>query len=207
MKKTENLNFKSKFTLMSSNVCNQNEIFRLINKNGDKSEKYQMNDKNSKTILNSNIIDRSYIYEDNTKTGLSGYQSTKTDKLNKTLVNCNIQRTKVTSRRNKSIVNNPKNNYFETYVPEKYGLNYNNTFVMSFCQPSLYNYFKCLIGLNSHEYDDYIQYKLYRKFYNKQDILIKTVIVEKNAFHCQGLVKKIKVMKDYNHVPKKIIFV
>jgi len=107
----------------------------------------------------------------------------------------------------KTKVASKKKKYFEMYVPEKYGLNYNNTFVMSFCQPSLYNYFKFLIGLNSYEYDDYIQYKLYRKSYNKQDILINTIIVEKNAFHCQGLVKKIIVMKDYNCVPKKIIFI
>lgn len=118
-------------------------------------------------------------------------------KLNKMLVDFNFK-TKVASKKKK---------YFEMYVPEKYGLNYNNTFVMSFCQPSLYNYFKFLIGLNSYEYDDYIQYKLYRKSYNKQDILINTIIVEKNAFHCQGLVKKIIVMKDYNCVPKKIIFI
>jgi len=210
MKKTENCYFKSKFTLMKTNVCNQKQTYRLINKDGDKFD--EIPNKNSKIILNSSIIDRSYIYNDDKEKSFNGYQSTNTipstnsDESNKILVNSNIQGAEVILKKNESILNNCEN-FFETYVPEKYGLNHNNTFVMSFCKPSLYDYFKCLIGLNSYEYEDYIQYKLHKKSYSKQDILLNTIIVEKNAFHCQGLVKKIIVMKNYNSVPKKIIFV
>jgi len=99
-----------------------------------------------------------------------------------------------------------KNLYSEVYVPQKYGLKYNYTFVMTFCQPSLHDYFKRILGIHRYNYDDYIQYKLFRKHYEKQDILIKSIVVEKNAIHSQGLVKKLIVIKDSNHVPKKIIF-
>lgn len=188
MKKTEYLNFKSKFTLMNTNVCNENKKNRLKNEN-------------------SSIVDRSYIYKENKKTnsntnyGLNYIQSTKYININKEL---NIHQDK-----NEQALNNytKNNSYSEMYVPEKYGLKENNTFVMTFCQPSLKDYFKRLFGKNSYEYDDYIQYKLYKKHYSKQEILINTIVVEKNAFHSQGLVKKLIVIKDSNHIPKKIIFV
>jgi len=39
------------------------------------------------------------------------------------------------------------------------------------------------------------------------EILIDTIVVEKNAFHCQELTKKIIVVKNTNHVAVKVIFV
>lgn len=184
MKKTEFLDCKSKFTLMNTNTCNETNI---LNNN------------------NSSIVDRSYIYKKNEKTNydtnhdMNNIQSTN-NTMNKEFNNI---------QQSKNKLNNYTGNNFhsEIYIPEKYGFKDNNTFVMTFCQPSLKDYFKRLIGRNSYEYDDYIQYKLYKKHYNKQEILINTIIVEKNAFHCQGLVKKLIVIKDCNQFPKKIIFV
>lgn len=120
-------------------------------------------------------------------------------------VELNTENTQDIEKTNEPI-KSKKDTYSEIYVPEKYGLKHNNTFVMTFCQPSINDYFKWLLGLHSYAYDDYIQYKLTKKKSEKRDILIKTIIVEKNAFHCQGLVKKLIVIKDFNHVPKKIIF-
>lgn len=188
MKKTEFSNFKSKFTLMNTNVCNGNGKNRLKNEN-------------------SSIVDRSYIYKEDEKTklkanhGLNNIHSTKYIKIIKEL---NVHKNK-----NEQVLNNNTTNdcYSEMYVPEKYGLKENNTFVMAFCQPSLKDYFKRLFGKNSYKYDDYILYKLYKKHYSKQEILVNTIVVEKNAFHSQGLVKKLIVIKDNNHIPKKIIFV
>jgi len=39
------------------------------------------------------------------------------------------------------------------------------------------------------------------------EILIDTLVVEKNSFHCQGLTKKMIVIKNTNHVAVKVIFV
>jgi len=39
------------------------------------------------------------------------------------------------------------------------------------------------------------------------EILIDTIVVEKNAFHCQVLIKKIIVIKNTYHVAVKVLFV
>lgn len=119
-------------------------------------------------------------------------------------VNCNNNPQQI----EQTLENIVQNDSYEVYVPEKYGLEHNNTFVMTFCKPSLYDCIKKLFGNNtSYEYEDYIQYKLFKKYNKRQDILIKTIFVEKNAIHCQGLVKKLIVIKDCDQIPKKIIFV
>lgn len=48
--------------------------------------------------------------------------------------------------------------YLEVYVLKNNGLNY-NTFVMIFCKPTLYDYFKRLF---CYKYDNYIEYKLFK---------------------------------------------
>lgn len=102
---------------------------------------------------------------------------------------------------------NKKNKYSEVYVPKNNGLHFNNTFVMTFCNPSLCDYYKKLFCIKSYKYDDYIEYTLFKKHNKKHDIYVEYIIVEKNAIHCQGLVKKIIIIKNNYHVPKKIIFV
>lgn len=191
--------FNSKFTLLSTDkyITNELENNMLICKDNSELENYQSTNKSSKSrIHNSSIADRSYIYKDHKEA------------FNNELNNLNNQQIKSTPIKNQVITNNIKNYFYsEMYVPERYGLKHNNTFVMAFCKPSINDYFKWLFGINSYEYEDYIQYKLNKKNYKKKDILIKTIIVEKNAFHCQGLVKKLIVIKDKNHTPKKVIFV
>lgn len=203
MKNTEHLVFNSKSTLMNTNKHNTNErennMLRCENNTYIKT--YQLKNKSSKSRINSSIIDVSDIYID--------HKETLDNKINNKLNNLNNQQIKVMPIKNQLAINNNIKNdsYSEIYVPERYGLKYNNTFVKTFCKPSIQDYFKWLIGINSYEYENYIQYKLNKKNYLKKDVLIKTIIVEKNAFHCQGLVKKIIVIKGINHVPKKVIFV
>jgi hypothetical protein len=198
-KKTEYLIFNSKFTLLNTNKYNTNESENnmLICKDNSELENYQLKNKSSKSRINSSIIDRIYIYKDHKEA------------LDNELNNSNNQQTKAMPNKNQVVTNNNiiNDSYSEMYFPERYGLKYNNTFVMTFCKPSINDYFKWLFGINSYEYEDYIQYKLNKKNYKKKDVLIKTIIVEKNAFHCQGLVKKLIVIKDRNHAPKKVIFV
>lgn len=116
---------------------------------------------------------------------------------------------KIWENNNTGVINNNVKNgfYEEIYVPKKYGSKYNNTFVMEFYQPTICDYLKRIFGINSYEYDDYIQYKLYKKHNKKRDTLLNAIVVEKNAFHCQGLAKKLIVLKDYHHIPQKIIFI
>lgn len=196
MKKTKFLIFNSKFTLMNKNKTNESETMLKCEDNSELEKHQSKNNSLKLRINNSSIIDRNYIYMDHKET------------LNKINNVINYQKVKEMQIKNKLVINNFKNDFYsEMYVPERYGLKHNNTFVMTFCKPSLHDYFKWLFGINSYEYEDYIQYKLNKKNYSKKEVLIKTIIVEKNAFHCQGLVKKLIVIKDKNHAPKKVIFV
>lgn len=207
MKKTEHLHLKKKLTLMNTDVYTKDKVSRLVNENKDKLEKHQSKNKKTNIMLDSlSIMDKSDIFSDK-NTNFNKHQSmnvlcTTNNNLNLEL---NAENTQEIKKINEPI-KTKRDTYTEMYVPEKYGLKHNNTFVMTFCQPTLNDYFKWLLGIHSYAYDDYIQYKLTKKNCEKQDILIKTIIVEKNAFHCQGLVKKLIVIKDFNHVPKKIIF-
>lgn len=54
-----------------------------------------------------------------------------------------------------------QNIYSEIYVPKKYGLKHNNTYVMIIYQSSLQDCFKKLFGLNCYQNDDFIQYQLF----------------------------------------------
>lgn len=216
MKKTENnLNFKSKFTLMNTNEFSKNETNILKHENKIILEKTQIKIKNQKSfIFNSSIVNGSYIFTEEKNINANDYQSSQTERstnseLNKKSYTCNWNNQQFQKKLSNELLfkNNTKNDISEMYVPEKYGAQHNNTFVMAFCQPSIYDYFKWLFGKKSYEYDDYIQYKLYKKCHKEQDIIINTLTVEKNALHCQGFVKKIIVIKDSNHVPKKVIFI
>ncbi|XP_050528932.1 uncharacterized protein LOC126898690 isoform X2 [Daktulosphaira vitifoliae] len=76
----------------------------------------------------------------------------------------------------------------EVYIPKRQGSFMSNSFVMSFCTPTIMDHLKSLVGINSYKYEDRIQYKLYKSRTSKEpDLLINTIYVEKNALHCQGL--------------------
>lgn len=205
MENDQYLNFKSKFTLLQD--IDMNETTKcVINKTRNKTE-----NKDTKKTINSSIIERTFIYTDSKKPNFNENQCVsitqpKSCKPNKQLNNCNTQKS-ILKRNNRNLNNTLNKTYAETYNSEKYGRKHNNTFVMTFCQPTLYDYFKQLLGINSYECDEYVQYKLHKKYYKKQEIVIRTITVAKNAFHSQDLAKKLIVVKDYNHVPRKIIFV
>lgn len=200
MGKTEYLNFKSKFTLLQD--MDNDETKCVISEIRNKTEK-----KETKPNTNSSIVEKTFIYTDSKQPNFNEHQSVsvtqpRINEPNKQLNNCS------TEKLNNLILNNTMNEtYSETYISEKYGLKHSNTFMMTFCQPTLCDYFKQLFGINSYEHDDYVQYSLRKKHYKEQEIAIRTITVAKNAFHCQDLAKKLIVVKDCNHVPKKIIFV
>lgn len=122
--------------------------------------------------------------------------------------NCNNtqQFTKILNKTELMLGNDNKKKYSEVYIPKSNGLNFNNTFEMTFCNPSLCDYYKKLFCRKSYKYDDYVKYTLFKKYNKKHDLFVEHIIVEKNAIHCQGLVKKIIIKYNY-HVLKKIIFV
>lgn len=176
-------------------------IDKTKNENKHKSEIIHIQSSSNvpKLIPKSNSIDLNYPHSDNMKTTFEQY-------LNQ---NCNNmqQITKILNKSEPILDNNKKNKYSEVYVPKNNGLNFNNTFVMTFCNPSLCDYYKKLFCIKNYKYDDYIEYTLFKKHNKKHDIYVEYIIVEKNAIHCQGLVKKIVIIKNNYHVPKKIIFV
>lgn len=188
---------------------------RSKNEHKNKLEHQSKTENLKQTVIDLNIIKRSNLHIENGDTNFKELQAMncmhlRNNEQNKILNNCHPQQIKIPLSKSEPVFINTKNNtYIEIYVPERYSTKYDNTFVMTFNEPSRYNYLKWLIqfGKSVYEYEDYIQYKLNKKYNKNYEILIDTVVVEKNAFHCQGLAKKIIIIKNINHVPEKIIFV